>query len=92
MVGADLGDVYMKFKGKIENEILSIYTEDGNTIFHLMSYVGIRKANGKNPARFVMLSGTNWNRRKVSADEISEFKNHPDKIENLLSDMRKSLA
>lgn len=82
----------MIYKGKIENEILRIYTQDGKTIFHLMSYVGTRKANGKNPAGFVMLGGTNWNCRKVSEDEISEFKNHPDKIENLLSDMRKSLA
>ncbi len=79
-------------KDKIEKEILRIYAQDGNTIFHLMSYVGTRKASGKNPAGFVMLGGTNWSRRKVLENEISDVKNHPDKIENLLSDMRKSLA
>lgn len=83
----------MKYKGKIENDILRIYICGGETIFHLMSYVGTRKesADGKRPAGFVMLGGTVWNRRKVSADEISGFKKNPDKLEELLSDMRKSL-
>lgn len=82
----------MIYKGKIEKEILRIYTHRGNTIFHLMSYVGIRKSNGKNPAGFVMLGGTKWNRRKISDSEIIEFKTRPDKITEILSDMRKRLA